>query len=205
MADLELPPADFARLTLRIVRRKPAALVRLAWDEPATRANFRKDACHRFDSPDGTFGVLYVAFDLKTAFAETVLRARPTTVGTSRSVPIPFSEIEARRVIELAPTTPARTLKLIKLYDDGLAAAHVDNRIATIDDYSITQQWAKALHAHPCNADGAVYISRYVAPRKSVVLFDRGAGKIKIGRVTPLLQHEDFAKVSNAFNLSIEK
>ena len=77
MATLELPPVDFDKLVLRTVDVDPSDLVRLAWPPRKTHCSFRTDAQYRFDSPDGSFGVLYAAFDLKTAFAESVLHSAP--------------------------------------------------------------------------------------------------------------------------------
>ena len=207
MADFELPPTDFEQLKLLTIRIQPGKLVRLAWSDVATHVGFRATADYRFDSPDGSFGVLYAGFKLETAFAESGLRDNPRKKGTALGVPMDFSRLDARRVIQLAAASAfgAGTLKLIRLYGPGLATARTDNRISSIDDYKLTRAWAKAFHDHPVKADGLIYMSRYTGAGKSVVLFGRCEDKIAVGKITPLLAHPEFAKLSDKFKLAIER
>lgn len=204
MADLERPPTDFEQLRLQTVRIEPGRLLRLAWPDAATHAGFRSSADYRFDSPDGSFGVLYAALKLETAFAESELRDNPRKKGSPSGVPLEHSRLKERRVIQFAANPGSGTLKLVQLYGAGLAAARTDNRIASIDDYSITQAWAKAFHGHPIKADGLIYMSRYTGAGKSVVLFNRCEDKIAVSKITPLLAHLEFAKLCDKFKLAIE-
>jgi hypothetical protein len=205
MSPLDPPPENLSELKLPIfaVRRRAGALVRLAWPDPGTHGGFRRDAQYRFDAPDGSFGVLYAAFDLKTAFAETVLRDKPARTKAAK-IRLDYAEVEARRVVAIDTHMATRPLRLIKLYGDGLVAARTDNRIATLDEYSLTQAWAKALHAHPQQADGIVYLSRFMAPHKAVVLFDRSQHLMKVGTVIPLLSQRGLAKILDDLELSID-
>ena len=205
MSQLDPPPKNLSELKLPIfaVRRRAGALVRLAWPDPTTHDGFRRSAKYRFDAPDGSFGVLYAAFDLKTAFAETVLRDSPARTEAAK-IRLDYAELEARRVVAIDTHAATRPLRLIKLYGDGLVAARTDNRIATLDEYSLTRAWAKALHAHPQQADGIVYLSRFMAPHKAVVLFDRSPHLIKGGTVTPLLLHSGLAKILDDLELAID-
>jgi hypothetical protein len=205
MSQLDPPPEHLSELKLPIfaVRRRTGALVRLAWPDPGTHCGFRRDARYRFDAPDGAFGVLYAAFDLKTAFAETVLRDTPARTKAAK-IRLDYAELEARRVVAIDTHAATRPLRLIKLYGDGLVAARTDNRIATLDEYSWTRAWAKALHAHPQQADGIVYLSRFMAPHKAVVLFDRSQPFMKVGTVTPLLLHKYLPKILDDLELSID-
>ncbi|MEO9150303.1 MAG: RES domain-containing protein, partial [Burkholderiaceae bacterium] len=43
-----------------------------------------------------------------------------------------------------------------------------------------------ALHRHPVQADGLLYMSRHVNSDKAVVLFERAAAKLKAATYTPL-------------------
>lgn len=205
MSYLPLPPALFHRRQLRTRLVDPASLVRLAWDSPTTLAGFRYNARYRFDAPDASFGVLYAAFDLKTAFVETILRNEPAQSPAGDPRILSLAELEPRRVVSFTNDfiTQTRHLTLIELFAEGLVAAQTDNRISTEDSYPVTQQWAKALHGHPIRADGIVYVSRYFAPRLSVVHFDRCAAALRVGPVVELLKHADFARLVNDFNLSI--
>lgn len=205
MADLELPPTDFEQLKLLTFRMDPAKLTRLAWSDSVTHASFRTTADYRFDSPDGSFGVLYAAPKLETAFAESELRDNPRKKGSPAGVPLEYKRLKDRRIIQLSGVPGEGTLKLIRLYGAGLAAAKTDNRISSIDDYTLTRAWAKAFHEHPIQADGLIYMSRYTGAGKSVALFDRCKDKIAAGKITPLLTHPEFAKLSEKFKLAIER
>jgi RES domain len=204
MSWIETPPANFNRLQLATLAVDAAALVRLARANPATHIDFRRSAQFRFDSPDRSFGVLYAAFDLTTAFLETVLRNKPQAVRVGEPVILDYAEVDARRVVTLQPAASAKPLKLIKLYDEGLVAAKTDNSISSVDDYPTTQRWSKAFHDHPLAADGVVYMSRYIGSRRSVALFDRCADAIGIESITNLLTHPEFAEILDTYGLGIE-
>jgi hypothetical protein len=205
MARIQAPPRQFNGLSLITEDVDPGALVRLASQDPASHCRFRSDARYRFDAPDHSFGVLYAAFDLATAFAETVLRdaARRSAAGTA--VPLDYAEIELRRVITLKSGVAHRPLRLFKLYDEGLAAARTDNQISARDHYPTTQRWALAFHGHPIAADGILYMSRYMGSRPSVALFDRCRNVIAADVVTPLLQHPEFANLVTLFDLALNR
>ena len=199
------PPKGFDRTDLLSVDVDPAELLRLAFRAKASLLGFRDTARYRFDAPAGEFGVLYAAFDLATAFAETVLRTAPQAIPAGEEPILSYEEIARRRVAQLAATPGGRSLRLVKLYDEGLAAAKVDNRIATDDDYATTRLWARAFYDHRLQPDGLVYLSRFMGARRSVVLFDRCAGLLRRGRVTPLVKHPDFPGVVRDFRLAISR
>jgi RES domain len=77
MTGIQSPPAHFNQLTLLTIDVDVNTLVRMAWPDSATHCKFRNEIRFRFDAPDASFGVLYAAFDVATAFAETVLRDKP--------------------------------------------------------------------------------------------------------------------------------
>ena len=205
MSGLPLPPADFPALDLRFEEIEPSALLRLAWDEKRTQFTFRRSACYRFDAPDRSFGVLYAAFDLRTAFVESVLRERPQNTPPADQVPLGWDEIDKRRVVQLRSGRATRPLRLIALHGDGLVAARIDNRIATVDDYSVTQQWAKTCHKHPSRADGILYMSRFLGDSRSVAIFDRARPAVQPGRVVPLMSYPGFPEVIDEFDVAIER
>ena len=205
MSDLPPPPKDFDALELQVEEVEPAALVRLAWRPKATYLRFRRDAQYRFDPPDRSFGVLYAAFDLQTAFVESVLRETPQKTAPSYAVPLAWSELAPRRAVSMARGTAKRRLRLIALHGPGLVAARTDNRITTVDDYPVTRQWSKAFYDHPVQADGLLYMSRFLGDRHSVALFDRARRVVKAGRVVPLLEHPDFGAVLDEFGIAVER
>jgi len=180
MRALDPSPDDFAKLTLVTTEVAPASLLRLASARHLSGDPFRRSALYRFDAPDESFGVFYAAFDLETAFVESVVRARAHPLPAGEPLLIDYLTLASRHVVTLAASSPARSLHLAQLYGAGLSAARTDNRIATVDDYGTTQRWAKAFYAHPENIDGIVYMSRYLGDHRSVVLFDRARDAIAL-------------------------
>jgi len=204
MAPLAPVPTNLHRLALRVRPVDAATLLRLAWSDPATHRSFRRDARYRFDAPDGSYGVLYAAFDLPTAFVETVIRDEPFKSAGSRAI-LSLAELQARRVIRFQPAPNARALQLIELVGEGLVAARTDNQISAVDDYALTRAWARALHDHPLQADGLLYVSRFFAPSLSVALFDRCAPHLTVGAAAPLLAHPDLPALLDGLALAIER
>jgi hypothetical protein len=203
MTGIPSPPHNFNSLKLVTETVEAPELVRIAWRDVTSHFSFRRNAAYRFDAPDRSFGVLYAAFDFETAFAETVLRQRPMLAGAGM-IPLDYAEIEARVLVALEGQA-GRPLQLIKLSDDGLVAARIDNSISSVDDYKSTQQWAKALHDHPLRADGIVYMSRFLGARKSVALFERAQAIVAPGRITPLLEHAELAAVLDRYQVAIDR
>lgn len=206
MSSLPSPPANLheRKLPLYALRRRKGALVRLAWNDPRSHLPFRTDARYRFDAPDGSFGVVYAAFDLDTAFVESVLRDKPARAKAG-GVILDYGELRDRRVIALDTHAADRPLHLVKLYDDGLVALRTDNRISSVDAYDVTRAWAKALHDHPSAPDGLVYLSRYLGSRRSVVLFDRCRDQVAPGTVTLLVHHPGLPDLLDHFRLGISR
>jgi hypothetical protein len=205
MSALPLPPKEFSALALRVEEVDPSALLRIAWTTTSTHFTFRRNARYRFDAPDRSFGVLYAAFDLPTAFVETVLRELPQQTPATSRIPLAWNDIANRRVVPLRAGAKRRRLRLIALYGDGLVAARTDNRIATLDDYAVTREWAKACHKHPLRADGILYMSRFLGDRQSAVLFDRARAAVRPARAVWLLNHPDFPAMLDEFKLAVER
>ena len=204
MARIQEPPRDFGRLSLVTVEIDPGVLLRVTWADPAHRLSFSRRARYRFDAPAGEYGTLYAAFDFTTAFAETILRNNPRRQPAGGAVILDYKALEQRRVIQLAAGVEQRPLRLIKLYDDGLAAAHSDNQIAARDHYPTTQRWSHAFHGHPIGADGIVYMSRYMGSTRSVALFDRAKDAVSEADSTPLLAHPDLPDTLERFEIGID-
>jgi hypothetical protein len=116
----------------------------------------------RFDSPNGSFGVLYLAQALEGAFAETILR------NPHRRL-VDLSDIAARAMSVLSFS---RAIRLVKMFGDGLQAVGTDNAVST-GPYTASWAWAEALFAHPDAPDGIAYASRHDSDQLCIALFDR--------------------------------
>ena len=203
MTPLDPPPKDFSKLNLVTIEVEPSSLLRLASTKHLSSDPFRRDRQYRFDAPDESFGVLYAAFDLETAFVEAIVRDKAHPLPAGEHLFIEYETLASRYVATLSRSSSGGALRLAQLYGAGLSAAKSDNRLATVDDYATTQQWAKAFHAHPANIDGIVYMSRYLGNRRSVVLFDRARDAILFNNSLPLLQHAELAQLLDTYHVSL--
>lgn len=79
-------------------------------------------------------------------------------------------------------------LTLIDLTGVTLKTLVGSSAISTDMPYQLPQSWSMALHRHPLQADGLLYMSRHVNSDKAVVLFARARSKLGAARCTPLPQ-----------------
>jgi RES domain len=164
------PPLDLAKRALPIVRRAAGArYVRVhrmtdgpiwfGWD--STAANFRVPT-NRFDSPDGRYGVLYLAATRDGAFAESVGR-KP---GSFRS----NDELAALRLTTLAL---ARDVRIVDLHGGAAVGAMGATGVVGVGPQSLARRWSQALHDHPETPDGIEYRCRHNSDELALALFDR--------------------------------
>ncbi|MDF0491098.1 RES family NAD+ phosphorylase [Sphingobium sp. H39-3-25] len=126
----------------------------------------------RYDSPDGSYKVLYAARTLETAFGETLVRAPATPHVLSTMV-------EARVRSELVTTRP---LRLYPLLDAGVSAHGLS--FTDLHGIDYVRSWAVCAEIHATTAaDGILYTSRF-DNRRCVALFDRAAAAIEAGPVS---------------------
>ena len=125
---------------------------------------FDRSRDSRFNSPDGSYGVLYTAEARTGAFAETFLRDPGQTV-------LP-ADLLARKAY--TGLTVTRALRLIRLTGPGLARLGATAEVAHGGlPYDIPQIWSAALHAHPAAPDGIAYTARHDDESLCYALFDR--------------------------------
>jgi len=121
-----------------------------------------KPPTYRFDSARGLFGVLYVGLSLEGAFVETVLR------NPQRRI-VNWQEIATRSSSQL---TASRTLRMAKMFGDGLAKLGTDNAISAAP-YEPCWLWADALWDHHDRVDGIAYRSRFDNNQICLAIFER--------------------------------
>jgi hypothetical protein len=170
------PPADLADrdLPLDIV---PAGvtLVRIHRREDAALF-FGRTGANRFDAPDGTYNVCYLARSLEGAFAETCLRASGARfVGSTFLAERAWSSV---RVV--------RELRLVALHGPGLARVGATAAV-TSGDHAPARRWSKALHAHPARVDGLAYRASHDDGEVCVALLDRSRRRLGAPKARGLL------------------
>lgn len=141
---------------------------------------FGKNACFRFDDPDGeqgSFGTLYAATDEHGAFIE--------TFGESEGNTVSQRGLSLRSISQLVLEKP---LQLVDLTGSGLAHLGGAGEI-TAGAYSISQAWAKALFEHPEKPHGIYYRARHDQSRCSIALYHPQSSLLKVHKTTPLDDH----------------
>ncbi|MDX2436839.1 MAG: RES family NAD+ phosphorylase [Acidobacteriota bacterium] len=181
------PPANLSTVELPITRR--------------SRQWFRAHRCRRhplffgrtgqwrYDDPNNTYGVLYVAADFEGAFIEGCLH--DTAVGTT--TPLLSERYLRKRCV--SKISFAGRLKLVDLSGPGLAAIGADARLC-VGDYRVAQRWSRALWSHPRQPDGILYLSRHNPSIVCAAVFDRApvAAAEKLGSfLGPRLIHQTAA------------
>jgi len=122
---------------------------------------------NRFDDPDRSYGVCYLALTLEGAFAETFLRA----VG-AQFVASVF--LAARAFTTIAVTAP---LRLVAVHGPGLARLGATS-IVTSGAHALAQRWSRAIHDHPAAPDGLLYRANHDNGELCAALFDRCAERL---------------------------
>jgi hypothetical protein len=130
---------------------------------------FGKAGLNRFDSPDGSYGVVYAGRDAHCAFVETFGSVAGTSVVTT-------SGLKNRALSELKPVRP---LRLIDLTISGaLVRIGADARLFS-GSREIAQLWSRALHDHPSHPDGLLFPSRLDPARHAIAAFEDRAPRLK--------------------------
>lgn len=129
-------------------------------DEPPT---------YRFDAPDGSYGVCYLAHEPAGAFVETFLRD-PELAGPGIRI-LAASELRAHTSVRVDVLEP---LRLARLRGRGLSWHGVTASVSSTTLYKETQALSGRIHADPSQPDGIEYRCRHDDDQVAVALFGRG-------------------------------
>lgn len=180
---LKPPPRALASLSLptqTLAASKLFRVSRFASGEPF----FGRTASNRFDDRSAPksrrFGTCYCGLDLPTALAETLLHDEIAVRG---GFSLPWGELASRQLVRFRG---GASLVLADLTGVALKTLGGDGSLSTVTPYRLPQAWAMAVHRHPQQVDGILYMSRHLNDRQAVVLFDRAAAKLGTAAFTPL-------------------
>ncbi len=153
---MKLPRATLApgRMLWRIHRQAHPAL------------HFSRHA-GRFDSPDGSFGVLYAALDFACAFAETLVR------NPARRL-VGWPDIAARAVTQFRL---AEALPLVDLRGAGLSRLGLDATVLA-GPYAVCGALAQVWHDDASAPAGIIWRSRFDPSLACVAVFERAAAAL---------------------------
>lgn len=167
-------PADFSSRTLpcQTIDTSTVPLWRIhrsAHDPIWFNRTAASGARFRFDAPADEFGVLYAAQLFSVCMAETLIRDR--FAGASYPLELDLSALRERSISRIQRDVPTSLLNLVDLTADMFALG-ADASLTTDADYSDANLWSLAIHEHPKNYDGVVYLSRYTGGT-AIAIFDR--------------------------------
>lgn len=191
---LGLPPDEIGTLPLPVRHIEPSKLLRVSRFS-AGEPFFGRNPDGRFSSADGSYGSCYLGRTLKVAVAETILH---DLVPQRGKFIVPASELTRYVWYFSGPD-----LVLADMTGTHLKRLGAHGEISTTTDYDTTQAWAKALHCHPQNVDGLLYVSRHVNTDLAVVLFDRAARKLVTTKHESLIQHRSFKRTAAALGIQV--
>lgn len=181
---LQAPPRDFASLPLTVAPVPASRLFRIS-RFPTGEPFFGRSGGNRFDDPlpakRRRYGTCYAGFDLETAIAETVLHDDMPVGGRFA---VSYADFAARWLVRFK----GETLQLANLTGPSLKALGGDGELSTIVPYALPQRWSQAVHRHPQQVDGILYVSRHVNDRMAVVVFERAQHRLGTASTTPLVK-----------------
>ncbi len=130
----------------------------------------------RWYAPDEGYGVAYLAHDLHTALAETLVRDLPTDVVQKSAI-----AIRSLTVFEAA-----EPIRLAMMHGEGLRAHGADASVVH-GPYEGTWDWSRAIHDHPAELDGVCYRARHDDSGLAIALFERAQAKVTARSTMDLL------------------
>lgn len=175
------PSKKLATQTLATVIVSGADLYRISRHD-AGEPFFGKTGANRFDDPSPKakrYGVCYAGFDLITGVAETLLHDEMPKDGRFH---VSAEDFKVRNMVKFK----AEGLVLVAMLGVQLKTLAGGGELSAVIPYDIPQAWSRALHAHPQNFDGILYMSRHLNDRHAVAIFDRAQHKLKDVTYTPL-------------------
>jgi hypothetical protein len=123
----------------------------------------------RFASLDSSFRLIYIARDLPTAIAETIVRDRFEEEDSERV--LDSTEIEGWAVSEISARAP---LTVVDLRTKGLLKLGVSTDAARAKEQAEGRKLSKALYNHFA-IDGVLYLSRLTSA-ECLAVYDRAVG-----------------------------
>jgi hypothetical protein len=164
------------------------------------------DGTSRYDDPKKSYGVIYLGCDLPTALMESVFHKHQWLRDAKRSIAL--KEIQSRLVRAVGVL---EDLRLADLTASGVMAGYFGLNLEQLAsrDYTHTQQMSAQVHAmlgedHLPLFDGVLYPSRNNYPAASVALFARAEDKVKVLDDIDLIEHVDWPRFVDAYNIGVE-
>lgn len=137
----------------------------------ATALHWGRHDQGRWNAADGAFGVLYLANNLETAFAETYGHQVMDSQLPASMKFLTRQELEERCITRL---TASRDLQVLDLRGPALARHNLDARLLTSrEQLPVCQAWSRWWHDAAEEPDGLLYPSRLIPRGTNLALYER--------------------------------
>jgi hypothetical protein len=196
------PTPKFARVKLEIATVASGEIFgRLYLARHADPLGFGKSRS-RFSDPrrrveSNRFGVLYLGGSLNVCFLEAFLRDQRN--GAIGDLPIAERELNIRSYAEIRVI---ETLRLVDLRGNAAIRMGVPSDVARASRHTLSRLWSLALHEHPEQPDGIIYLSR-LNSETNLAIYDRAIKKLATHGVTPLIEVTGLANVLRGLNVAL--
>lgn len=187
-----LPPADLDSRSLPLEKISRGRVYKRLHPYDADAVYFNKTNDYRFNAPNEQYGVLYVAEELKGAFAETLLRHPGKTLIDQR-------DIDAKAVSEIKIRSQ---LNLVKLFGHGLVRVGATATVSS-GDYAISQAWSLALWRHPQKPDGIIYRANHDNDQICLALYEHTRKHVRMVKTVPLGSEPFLAELFDHYGVGI--
>ena len=152
----------------------------------------------RFSSPSRAFRLVYIARDVATAVAETIVRDR--FEGATERV-LDQTEIEEWAIAEVTAPTP---LVVIDLRTTGMLRLGVSTDAARAKEHREGQNLSEALYSSFA-IDGLLYSSRLTST-ECVAVYERAAGiKLEATPAVNLIRHPDLIPALKSIGVTMRE
>jgi len=152
----------------------------------------------RFAAPDNSFRLVYIARNVATAIAETVVRDR--FEGRVRRI-LDISEVDDWAVAEVSAMEP---LTVVDLRTTGLLKLGISTDAARAKRQAIGRRLSKALYDRYA-IDGILYSSRLTSA-ECLAVYDRAvAARLRSTKAVPLSCHRQLIDALKSINVTIRR
>ena len=153
----------------------------------------------RWSSPSGAFKVIYIAEDLETALAETVIRDRFEAVPTAGRI-ISLSEITGKAIAEI---DSKRGLNVLDLTRTGPLKLGISTDAVGAKAHKEGQVFSEKLHYTASAVDGILFESRLTGGW-CIAVYERGIGKLSAGPAISLERARGLVTSLDALDITID-
>jgi hypothetical protein len=136
---------------------------------------FGASGAQRWDAPDGSYGVLYLALDEYCAFMESIGR------GVLRTRFVASGQLRSRALSKIRMKDDLRLIDLVS--SGGLTLVGAEGSLTSGTGYRNSQRCSQALRAHPAKPDGIYYRSRFDPSLLAYALFDQCRLRVETRRL----------------------